>query len=86
MDNDPVMPFFGMEPVFLAVECIAEPTADQDDSQETAQVHACESTYKATCQQATHQGANAPIDKFALKATVDKGLLKPLINWIPGSH
>ena len=86
MDNDAGVPGFGMQAVFLAEESIAEPGGDQGNGDKTAQVHTGQCADQTAQDQAPCQGADAPINKFALEAAVNKGLLQPLINCILSGH
>ena len=86
MDNDPGVLGFSMQAVLLAEKGIAKPGRDQGNGQKTAQIHAGERPDQATKDQSPGKGADAPVNEFPLEAAVNKGLLKPLINWILSGH
>lgn len=80
MDNDPIVAGFGVQAVLLAEIGVTKARADQGNGQKTSEVHAGECSDQATQNEATSQGADSPVNELPLETTVDKGLLKPLID------
>lgn len=86
MDDNPGVPGFGMKAFFLAEKGIGKPARYQGNAQKAAQEHAGKHADQAAHNQAAGKRTDTPVNKFSFHAAVNKGLLKPLIDWITAGH